>query len=971
MKQVYAILTITFMLLSNYSLAVSNTGLVENEKNNNDMNFESVSKLSSTNQHISKDRNTLKEQDLNRGFNNNYEDNTTRFSLNPQKAALESNTNIENATSVFNPQINVRGRYIEDNITGKIGQNNTNILLRNQGNYTVFGNIADLGIQYFANPGAESASEIIGDGTDPDGDFYRQRYNNSLEGDYSWKYYKQINEGSTSAHYQKEIDIYENDALELSYNLLFQSNSTLHELINSSIIFSFEFNTFHLVIYNWYYTNVEPKIGENSTSMPIAQAFLLKNISWDNQWHPVRVNISELVETLGFEHPINFVSLTIFFSSPSPSNVSFLIDNLQLISKTSPDRVNLKINNTLVNTTLDNWNFFLNIDKTNDTLTKYDFIWYYNSSYYLVGNYQITLIGNISLSDNRTLSLKYPDIKYKVVIENITSNVKFIEIEYPTSWIFDNNSDKYDIISIRYQNNSIITTIDISITAITQLTLYFMIPNLIKDIELEDTIEVFDRINLNISTTNLDGFLTLIGYNYSSDEFFFPIETSSNKIEYVFPNYLPRGLYNTTILFINNVMIGYRTFYVKLIRFPAQLQTEDSFSIPQYSVRYMEIYYQSLDNQEDIINASIKCTLEDNNLDVQYVNGTFLVMISAYYLELGTYNLYIVAQSETHATVKKTVVILVIEGIINVSLDYTYNDNYESCIVLFNITSSKYPVSFAPLYVKFNQTTVYGASNVEGMYNTSFPISPVVNYIFIEIGIIKITTIIFNKTFTIEFNKVQAYLIKSDSDIILDKNITLEYNIQYPTESTEWFSKIDEEMFPIIEAYIETDTYRYPVFLDGEYIYWRVFATPQTSNHKMIIITSGVLLSTSLNKESKDIIIEFTITSETKTLSKVSVLFYFNDTVNAKEYAWKLTTINDVDLTKICMLVVNDLYAYFTNINITKGSYLLLKLTGHYSITMLQYRSLIPVVIGTTSIITAVIVGWKIYNKRKSLILTI
>ncbi|MHA1778134.1 MAG: hypothetical protein ACTSYN_01030, partial [Candidatus Heimdallarchaeaceae archaeon] len=740
------------------------------------------------------------------------------------------------------------------------------------------------------------------------------------------------------------------------------------------IMFNFIFNSFSIVVYNWYYTNVETiGIGENSTTGISPTVILLKNISWDGFWHSIKLNVSDIADSFGIEQPQEFLSLAIIVSSPIQANVSFMLDSIQLKSAVTPDQITLKVNNTLV-TDIDSSNsmFKIIINQTESKTITYEILWFHNSTYEVSGICQLSVKGEVILPNNKLVSLNSEQIKYYVFVEDISSNIVTINITYPNSWIFCDNQTMYE--TVKVVNSTKLTTRTFKMNyEYNSTTCSFIIPNLVNSSSYSSTLDVFEILNLTITTDGLiENYFTVLLYNYSNQEIGIPLAIFQNKIIYGFPPYLPRGYYNVTILIIGDSSIGYLSFNVHLLRYAADLQGVNNLVIPQYASKQLSIRYLSLNPKNPIVNASLICTLNNEMLNIEKTNDSFLILISAYYLNPGTYQLHILAQSESHSTIEKDLTITVQESNIEVSFNYEFSNNYENCIFLFHITSGGYAVSYAPLFVSINQsTTVYGASDISGNYNVSSTISPINRYVSIDLRIIKITQVIVKKSFTVEFNKVQAYISRDNTETILQKNITLQYSIHYTTEAVEWFSEIDEEMLPIVEAYIETNSYRYPVFLQGNIIYWRVAANASTSNHKLIVITSGVSLSTSFVRQNKDIKIEFVITSEIKTISRLSVIYYFNDTVHTKDYIWKLMTINKIDLSNTCGLIVNDLYVYFSNINVTEGSYLLLQLYGKYTSNLFQNNIVFPAILAITGISIVSLLVWKIYVKKRSLILSI
>ena len=209
--------------------------------------------------------------------------------------------------------------------------------------------------------------------------------------------------------------------------------------------------------------------------------------------------------------------------------------------------------------------------------------------------------------------------------------------------------------------------------------------------------------------------------------------------------------------------------------------------------------------------------------------------------------------------------------------------------------------------------------------------------------------------------------MKASSD-----NITLDYMIQYPENHDRWFVIIEEEMMPILSAYIEAETLRIPVSWDDNVIYWEIETEKSNLNHKLIIETTGPDILTSIEEENNEIKIHFVIDAKTKSYTNISLVYYLNESYSTSDYLWQLFSTRDEDVSSSYELQVNDLYVLLSNVDIAKGSYLVLDLVGvKKSNSNTITNIVIPVVSSSSVLLGAIVTAVKVYNKKKGMILEI
>jgi hypothetical protein len=222
------------------------------------------------------------------------------------------------------------------------------------------------------------------------------------------------------------------------------------------------------------------------------------------------------------------------------------------------------------------------------------------------------------------------------------------------------------------------------------------------------------------------------------------------------------------------------------------------------------------------------------------------------------------------------------------------------------------------------------------------------------------------------FESLQAEISRSDDDAFVSSNITLEYDIHYINSHDKWYVFIDEEMLPLLDAYIQTDSSRISVHVESNVIYWEVQASENINNHRLVVLTLGPEVQVTIVEEKNQIVCHFTIGSQTKSFSDISLIYYLNGSFDSSKYQWKLVTSISQDVSESYDLQINDLYVYFSNINITKGSYLILDLVGTKISGVTNLTNLVVPLVSSSGVLAGAITTIiKIYNKKKGMILEI
>ena len=128
----------------------------------------------------------------------------------------------------------------------------------------------------------------------------------------------------------------------------------------------------------------------------------------------------------------------------------------------------------------------------------------------------------------------------------------------------------------------------------------------------------------------------------------------------------------------------------------------------------------------------------------------------------------------------------------------------------------------------------------------------------------------------------------------------------------------------------------------------------------------------SIDEEKNQITCHFIIGSQTKSFSDVSLIYYINGSFASSKFQWELFSSTSQEVSKNYDLQINDIYVYYSNINVTEGSYLILDLVGTKISGVNNLTNLvIPLVSSSGVLAGAITTVIKIYNKKKGMILEI
>ncbi len=294
-------------------------------------------------------------------------------------------------------------------------------------------------------------------------------------------------------------------------------------------------------------------------------------------------------------------------------------------------------------------------------------------------------------------------------------------------------------------------------------------------------------------------------------------------------------------------------------------------------------------------------------------------------------------------------------------------------LITFRVLSDSLPVGFAPIMIESSSNiSITGILDINGRYSFEVSLHPKSQIISITCSIIKLYTVVASDSFEIIFEQIQAEISRSIDDVFISSNITITYDIHYTNSHDKWYVSTTEEMLPIINAFIQTDTSRIPVYIDSNLIYWEIQASEDDNNHKLVITTTGPEMQISLNEEKDEITCHIIIGSQSKSFSDISLIYYLNDTISSSKYQWSLFSGTSEEVSEDYDLQVNDLYVYCTNINIIKGSYLILDLIGKKISGINNVTNLVVPLVSSSGVLAgAITTVVKIYNKKKGMILEI
>ncbi len=884
----------------------------------------------------------------------------------------ENEQNLNETLSDFDPNFNVTGEYIGDEVEGGIDEG-LNITVPNQGLYNINGNISQLESQYIQNSGAELDQDFYSNNAVQAGlSLERIKDNRSIEGEYVWKFYSNNTETMTYSLYQENIDLYRNDTT-ITYDYLLESNSSIQNVLNSSFIVDFVFDTCRIMIIHWHYTNIDPPlIGENTT-IPFIVFRLLRNSSWDDQWNSNSLSLSELFNPDDPYIPNTLKSVGFYVVSPEVSECSFLIDNLKIRTSLLTTDVNLTINDFQVNSTgLGEGSISILTAITEEQVqTGYEVTWNFNSSFTIDAHYNLFISGIANISFEKSITIFEEDIIFNVSISSLNSQISKVNISHPDFWSLLEEIQGWSVISnISIEEGYNLLSL-LKIGQDSYIYCKFKIPNLIEDVYYE-SLNVFESVNATFVLRSSMPDIFVNAFWFAEDCGSAEFELLNNNLSFVFPPWINNGSVNLVFIITKNNNIGYSNVEVLISRLPSELNVIDLLSIPLYSFKKINLEYKSLIPEFDIQEAGIYALLDDESILVNEEGDNFQLCISAFYLEEGDYTIQVYANSTSHASLFKEITLNIYASSIIIDFNYQKLENYQQYQLNFNISSDAYPISYAPLIVELNNKTISGVTNSEGAFSceVTLPIDTFSTTVICSLT--KTYNIIVSKSFEIIFSSLYTEIFRSDEDVIISSNITITYSLHYSTSYDKWFSTIEEEMLPIIDAYIEAESLRIPVSWNSDYIYWQIQANNETNNHKLVIVTTGPEYQALLEKNDNTINVHFTISSTEKEHSSLSLIYYFNISITSAKYQWLLFTSGSNDVTDVYDMEINDLYIYIGSINITKGSYLILELIGTKTSNSNQITNIVVPLVSSSGILLGVVTAiMRVYNKKKGLILEI
>ncbi|MFW9851663.1 MAG: hypothetical protein ACFFDS_01830 [Candidatus Thorarchaeota archaeon] len=884
----------------------------------------------------------------------------------------ENEQNLNETLSDFDPNFNVTGEYLGDEIEGEIDEG-LNITIPNQGLYNINGSISQLESQYIQNPGAELDQDFYSYNAIQAGlSLERIKDNRSIEGEYVWKFYSNNTESMIYSLYQENIDLYSNDTT-ITYDYLLESNSSIQNVLNSSFIVDFVFDTCRIMIVHWHYTNINPPlIGENTT-IPFIVFRLLRNSSWDDQWNSNSLSLSELFNPDDPYIPNTLKSVGFYIVSPEISECSILIDNFKIRTSLLTTDVNLTINDFQVNSTgLGVGSISILTTMTEEQVQMgYQVTWNFNSSFTINAKYNLLVSGIVNISFEKSITVYGENIVFNVSTSNLDSQISRVNISYPDFWSLLGEIQGWSIISnISVEEGYNLLSL-LKIGQDNYIYCKFKIQNLVEDVYYE-SLNVFESVNATFVLKSLIADICVNVFWFAEDCGSAKFELLNNNLNFVFPPWINNGSVDLTFIIIKNNNIGYSSVEVLISRLPSELNVIDLLSIPLYAFKKISIEYESLITEFDIQEARIYALLDNESILVNEEGGNFQLCISAFYLEEGDYTIQVYANSTSHASLFKEITLNIYSSPIIFDFDYQKLEEYQHYQLNFNISSDAYPISYAPIMIEVKNNTISGVTNDEGSFSCDVTLSIDTFSTTVLCSLTKTYNVIASESFEIIISSLCTETFRSEDNVIISKNITITYSLHYPTSYDKWFSTIEEEMLPIIDAYIEAESLRIPVSWNSDYIYWQIQANKETSNHKLVIVTTGPEYQALLEKNDNTINVHFTISSTEKDYSNLSIIYYFNISITSAKYDWRLFTSGNNDISDIYDIEINDLYAYIGSINITKGSYLILELIGSKTSNSNQITNIVVPLVSSSGILLGVVTAiMRVYNKKKGLILEI
>ncbi len=881
---------------------------------------------------------------------------------------------IEDALNGFSPNISLTGDYLGEPLEGNFEDENSSIFLPSNGQYSLEGNITDLQSQYINNPGAEDNQEFYSEGTIKAGvEVERLHYSGSWDGEYVWKFYSYNSESIMYALNQKDITLY-NTNTKISYNYLLASNSSLQYVLNSSLIFDFVFDTCRIMVIHWHYTDVEPpSIGDNTTS-PFIVYRLLQNSSWDNQWNDYTLYMSDLFSEEDPLIPTMLKSFGIYVISPEVSDCTVLFDDLKLETSLTPSDINLRLNDIQINSAnMGEGDFNADILFEGTAPYEYNLGWYHNSNYKISANFTVRVSGVVSIPYEQQISFQNEiSILLSISISNLSLLVNPVNFSYSNTWLMTGSLQGADILSDVDIGGGYRNLLLARKAGIYDIGFQFILPNQIESISIEN-LTIFETLNATFIfretlQNNLIELFWVGAENGSATG-----ELVNEELEFTFPPGITSGSVEITFLVIENNLIGYENATVTLTREASELIVEQEINIPQYALKEISVSYLSLNHLVEIENATISGIFDNEILPCFIIENQYVFRISSFYLTENNYTLEIHAASSSHATIRKTVNILIYDSEINIDFKYENAEISSDFLLHFNVTSDNSPVGLVPITIEINEYGAHtGVTDEYGFYTHVVSLPQNLLIVNINSSIFKAYTPIVIKTFQILLENLLITAEKGNEDVIIAENITLTYNITYPTTHDRWIYYITDDMMPLLDVYVETNTLQIPVHMDSNALYWHIQADSSIVGHKLKITTVGPSLLATTEENDDMISIHFIINSEVKSYSDVSMLYYLNESYSTSKYEWKLMLNGQDDVTSLYGLQVNDLYIYVTNLQITKGSALMLDLVGiKVSNTKSITNVVVPLVSSSGVLLGAITAIVKVYKKKKGMVLEI
>lgn len=880
-------------------------------------------------------------------------------------------TSFDDAIEDFAPEVGIEGEFSSQIQQGEIQEDSLIIDLPGEGDYNIEGSISNLQSQYIQNPSAED-SEMFYSDTAVQAGLSLERLSDirSVDGNYLWKFYSQNIVSMAYALYQDDIMFYNNDTI-ISYNYLLESNSSMQNVVNSSLIVDLVFDTCRIMIIHWHYTNLEPPlIGENTT-IPFVVFRLLQNSSWDDQWYNYSLSLYDLFDKTDPYIPTMLKSVGVYALSPEESECSVLIDNFKVTTSVEPEDISLTVNNKNIDTIdvgggyFDYWDYI--------STQSYLLTWNYNSPFTINGDYSVNAKGEINIEgEKEVIIVDEIYTSYIITIENLSSTIEFVNITYPSFWELKDNITGCNVL-LNENVTSIIAIISLQrIEFEIDLVIEFKIVNLIQDTYFEET-TFFEQLNGTINLTEYIVNPSVHIFWYGSVNGSRTIELDDTNLMFTFPSSLTAEEYEVLFIIMEGNYFGYVSETIILTRNPSEIFTVDSLELPIYSLKTINISYMSVESGIEIEGKEVLAYINNEIVYATYEENQFKLQISALYLELGFYSVTIIARSDTHATAFNNLNLTVIDDEMTVNFTYERMEEMQNYRLQFNVTSGFIPVGYAPVIVNLNnETTTTGVTDKNGYYSCEVIIIPTTVYYTISFAVIEAQNTLVRKNFLIEFENLQANIERSDEEVIIADNITLTYDINYPVANSKWFTSVNQEMLPIIDAYIETESLRIPVIWEQNMLFWDYPADNNTKSHKLIIKTTGPQTRIIIEEESDTITLYITIDSENKMFNKLSFMFYINNTYSTSKYDWKLFSNKINDVTDKYNLEINDLYIYFTNIDLVQGSILVLDLIGLKTSNSNTFTNIVIPVLSSSGItLGAITTIVKIYNKKKGMVLEI